>query len=62
MEGAVITIFCPNCDLTVTKSFLEEPFCVSEKLWYRGMLGIKDKAGVMFFSQTSLVSQYRIIS
>ena len=30
-------MFC----LTVSKHFEEEPFCVSEKFWYRKMLGIR---------------------
>ena len=48
-------IFC----LTVPKKFVEEPFCVSENLWFRKMLGIREGAGITIFRQNCFVSQYR---
>ena len=30
--------------LTVPKMFLKDPFCVSEKFWYRKVLGIREGA------------------
>ena len=37
------------------ENFVEEPFCVSENLWYRKMLGIREGAGITI----CFVSQYR---
>ena len=51
-----------NFCLTVPKSFVEEPFCVSENFWYRKMLGIREGADITIFRQIFFVSQYRIIS
>ena len=48
-----------NFCLTVPKNFVEEPFCVSENLWYRKMLGIREGAGITIFRQNCFVSQYR---
>ena len=45
--------------LTVPKNFVEEPFCVSEKFWYRKMLRIREGAGITIFCQNCFVSQYR---
>ena len=36
--------------------------CVSEKFWYRKMLGIREGAGITIFCQNCFVSQYRNIS
>ena len=40
-----ITIFRGSFCLTVPKNFVDEPFCVSENLWYRKMLGIRGGRG-----------------
>ena len=62
-EGAGITIFCRKFfGLTVPKNFVGDPFCVSEKFWYRKMLGIREGAGITIFRQNCFVSQYRNIS
>ena len=45
-----------NICLTGPKNFVEEPFCVSENLWYRKMLGIREGAGVTIFCQNCFVS------
>ena len=50
-----LKIFC----LTVPKNFVEEPFCVSENVWYRKMLGIREGAGITIFCQNCFVSRYR---
>ena len=34
-EGRSITIFCQKILSDSARSFVEEPFCVSESLWYR---------------------------
>ena len=33
------------------KSFVKEPFCVSENFWYRKILGIREGAGITIFRQ-----------
>ena len=38
-----------NFCLTVPKNFVKEPFCVSEKFWYRKLLGIREGAGITIF-------------
>ena len=38
-------LFC----LTVPKIFVEEPFCVLEKCWYRKKLRMKEEAGITTF-------------
>ena len=38
-----------NFCLTVPKKYVEEPFCVSENLWYPKMLGIKEGARITIF-------------
>ena len=43
-----------NFCLTVPKNFVEELFCVSENLWYRKMLGIREGAGITIFRQNCL--------
>ena len=43
------------------KKFVGEPFCVSEDLGYRRMLGIKEGTGITIFCQNCFVSQYRNI-
>ena len=43
-----------NFCLTVPKNIVEEPFCVSENLWYRKMLGIREGAGITIFRQNCL--------
>ena len=48
-----------NFCLTVPKNFVEEPFCVSENLWYRKMLGLREGAGITIFHRNCFVSQYR---
>ena len=51
-----------NFCLTVPTIFVEGLFCVSEKFWYRKMLGIREGAGITIFCQNRFVSQYRKIS
>ena len=51
-----------NFCLTVPEKFVEEPFCVSEKFWFRKMLGIREGTGITIFRQNCFASQYRIIS
>ena len=41
-----------NFCLTVPQNFVEEPFCVSESLWYRKMLRMREGAGITFFRQS----------
>ena len=43
-----------NFFLTVPKKFVQEPFCVSEKFWYRKMLGIKEGRVSRFSVKTVL--------
>ena len=47
-----LKIFC----LRVPKNFVEEPFCVSENLWYRKMSRIEEVAGITIFRRISFVS------
>ena len=49
------------CCLTVPENFVGEPFCVSEKFWYRKKLWIRRGEGgsVTIFHQKFVVSQYR---
>ena len=50
-----LKIFC----LAVPKKFVEEPFCVSEKFWYRKILFIERRGGsITIFSRKFVVSQY----
>ena len=48
-----------NICLTVPKNFVEEPFCASENLWYRKILGNREGAGITIFRHNCFVSQYR---
>ena len=57
-EGGSITIFRRNF-LTLLKKFVEEPFCVLEKCWYRTILGIRERAGITTSHRKFVVSQYR---
>ena len=43
--------------LRVPKNFVEEPFCVSENLWYRKMLGTREGVGITIFRQNCFVSR-----
>ena len=45
-----------NFCLTVPKNFVEEPFCVSERFWYRKRLGIRE-GRVSRFSVKIVLSQ-----
>ena len=47
--------------LTVRKNFVEGPFYVSENIWYRKRLGIREGAGITIFCQNCFVSQCRKI-
>ena len=48
-----------NFCLTVPKTLVEEPFCVSENFWYRKIVGIREGAGITIFCQNCFVSHKR---
>ena len=57
MQEGITTFRCKNFGLTVPKSFVEEPFCVWEKIWYLKTLEIREGAGITIFCQNCFVSQ-----
>ena len=53
-----VRTFC----LTVPEIFVEDPFCVRQKFWYRKMLGIRGGASITILRQNCFVERYLTIS